>query len=119
MTADDVRRIALGFPEAVESQHMGTPDYRVRKRIFATLRSAEGCAVVKLTREQQEAMTQSEPSMLEPVPGGWGRKGWTCVMLAHADEATLRSALTAAWRNVAPKRLANRSSAALDCARAQ
>ena len=42
---------------------------------------------------------------LEPIKGGWGRQGWTRVILAATDELTLRSALTTAWRNVAPAKL--------------
>ena len=43
--------------------------------------------------------------MFQPVPGGWGKQGSTNVRLAKADPATLRSALTLAWTNVAPKSL--------------
>ena len=50
-------------------------------------------------------MCEAEPAMFAPVPGAWGGKGWTHVILAAADESALRSALTAAWRNVAPRRL--------------
>ena len=64
-----------------------------------------GTAVVKLTHEQQEMLASAEPAIFAPVPGGWGRQGWTRVMLAAADELTLRSALLTAWRNVAPASL--------------
>jgi hypothetical protein len=37
------------------------------------------------------------------VPGGWGKQGYTNVLLAKADATTLKSALTMAWKNVAPK----------------
>jgi hypothetical protein len=105
MTPDDMRRIALTMPEAVESAHMAHPDFRVRGRIFATLWPAEGRGVVKLPAEQQGLLAEAEPSVFEPVPGAWGVQGWTNVRLAAADEATLRSAVTAAWRTVAPRRL--------------
>ena len=42
----------------------------------------------------------------EPVKGSWGRKGWTQLLLAHAQPAIVRDALALAWRNVAPKKLA-------------
>jgi hypothetical protein len=38
-------------------------------------------------------------------PARRGRGGWTQVRLAALDATTARSALTAAWRNVAPKTL--------------
>ncbi len=40
MNTNDFRRIALSFPGAEESSHMGQPDFRVGGRIFATLASA-------------------------------------------------------------------------------
>lgn len=102
MTDDDVRRLALQLPEAEENSHFGKADFRVRGKIFASLPETQR-AVVKLMSEQQEAMAAAEPAVFSPVPGGWGRKGWTSVRLGACDEATLASALAAAWRNVAPR----------------
>jgi hypothetical protein len=104
MTLDEARRLALALPEAVESAHMGHPDFRVRNKIFASMPDASRL-VVKLTPEQQEVMVDAEPGIFAPVNGGWGRQGWTSVMFDAADAATMRSALTTAWKNVAPKRL--------------
>jgi hypothetical protein len=101
MNADDMRRLALQMPETEEKSHFGKADFRVRNHIFCTLPDA-GTAVVKLTHEQQEMLASTEPAIFAPVPGGWGRQGWTKVTLAAADELTLKSALLTAWRNVAP-----------------
>jgi hypothetical protein len=38
--------------------------------------------------------------MFAPASDGWGKWGSTIVRLEAADEATLREALTTAWRNV-------------------
>ena len=107
MTPDEFRRLALALPEAVESEHMGHPDFRVRKKIFATLWPADGYGVVKLTPEQQTIVTQAEPAMFVPVPGGWGRKGASRVLLATASESAVSAALAMAWRNNAPQSLAD------------
>ncbi|MDR7224829.1 MmcQ/YjbR family DNA-binding protein [Aminobacter aminovorans] len=104
MTREDVRRIALELPGATEKSHFGKPDFRVRDRVFATL-PEDGDAVIKLTRDQQEMMCGAEAALFRPVNGGWGKQGWTRVMLAAADEPTLRSALVTAWRNTAPATL--------------
>ena len=50
-------------------------------------------------------LCEAEPAMFAPVDGGWGRKGWTNLILAKADVATVKSALWMAWRNTAPKKL--------------
>jgi hypothetical protein len=104
MTFDQARKLALALPEAVESAHMGHPDFRVRKKIFASLPDASR-VVVKLTPEQQSIMTEAEPDIFTPIKGGWGNQGWTAVDLKAVDMVTMKSALLTAWRNVGPKRL--------------
>lgn len=108
MTGDDFRRLALAFPEAVESAHMGHPDFRMRGKIFATLSAAGDLGMAKLTPDQQEVLCAAEPQMFRPVPGGWGRSGSTHIVLAAADEASVRGALAMAWRGRAPARLAEK-----------
>lgn len=106
MTAADFRRIALSMPEAVEGSHFGSADFRVGKKIFATLAlQKEGYGVLLLTPEQQTGMVEDEPNIFSPVPGGWGRKGSTRVRLAKVPADILRAALQMAWRRKAPKRL--------------
>jgi hypothetical protein len=105
MTVDDFRSLALELPEAAESAHMGHPDFRVKGKIFATIWPTEGWGMVKLTSEQQQEFVRAQPKMFAPVKGGWGRKGCTNVILDQADAAIVRSALIAAWRNMAPKKL--------------
>ena len=105
MTAAEFRRLALSLPEAIESAHMGHPDFRVHKKIFATLGPDADWGMVKLTPEQQSEFIRAEPAVFSPIPGGWGRKGCTKVQLESATADIVRSALGDAWRNVAPKRL--------------
>jgi hypothetical protein len=108
MTSEDFRRLALHLPEAVESAHIAHPDFRVRGKIFATLGYPDQqWAMVKLPPEQQETLSKTEPDIFVPVKGGWGRKGATSVRLKAAKKAAVRGALLAAWRNVAPKSLAD------------
>ena len=107
MTADEFRRMALSLPEAVEAAHMGHPDFRVGGKIFATLSYPRtGFGMVALTPEQQELFVRTEPKSFAPVPGGWGRKGSTHVLLRSAKKAAVREALETAWRNRAPRRVA-------------
>ncbi|MBX3507812.1 MAG: MmcQ/YjbR family DNA-binding protein [Parvibaculum sp.] len=105
MTADQARKIALSLPEAEEKSHFDRPDFRVRNKIFASLHAAEKRMVVKLGPEEQAMLVESEPKVFAPVPGGWGRKGWTQVNLSAANAAILREAVTRGWRNAAPKTL--------------
>jgi len=107
MTAADFRRIALSLPQSSEAAHMGHPDFRVAGRIFATLGyPRSGWGMVKLTPEQQEFFVRAQPVAFTPVTGGWGRGGATNVKFRTASKCAVREALITAWRNRAPKRLA-------------
>lgn len=99
VTVAGYRRLALSMPGAVESSHMGNPDFRVDGRIFCTLSLAkEGYGVLKLTPEEQAGMVADAPEVFSPVPGGWGRMGATRVRLDAVSEDVLEAALRTAWR---------------------
>jgi hypothetical protein len=109
MSSSRFRGVALSFPDAVEGSHQGHADFRVGKRIFATLGYPDDdWGMVKLKPEQQTVLVEAEPEIFRPVPGGWGKSGSTNVRLAKADPATLQSALAMAWQNAAPERSAKR-----------
>jgi hypothetical protein len=106
MTPDDFRRLSLSQPGAVESFRKGRSDFRVGRKLFASLECPTSpVATIQLTPEQQAMFMHAAPGTFGPVPGGWGRLGATNVVLQHAEEATVKSALIHAWRNVAPKAL--------------
>jgi hypothetical protein len=78
---------------------MGSPDFRVGGRIFATLASQnQGCGNLKLTPEQQAELVEKRPEVFVPIAGGWGRMGMTHIRLAETNEDMLAGALRMAWR---------------------
>jgi hypothetical protein len=104
MTPDKFRELALGFPGASESGHMGHPDFRVNGKIFATLGYPDDKhGMVKLTPAQQGEFVKKNGGIFNPCAGAWGERGATSVLLASAKVASVRSALDAAWRNVGAK----------------
>src|SRR2546423_10825617 len=106
MTAAQFREIALSFPEAVGAAHMGHPDFRVGGRIFATLGyQNEGRGVLLLSPEEQQEIISQHPKMFEPVPGGWGRRGSTQVVLPRITRPAVKPLMRKAWQRNAPKRL--------------
>jgi hypothetical protein len=103
MTAAQFREIALSFPEAIEAVHMGHPDFRVGGKIFATLGyQNEGRGVLLLSPEAQRELIGQHPEMFEPVPGGWGLRGSTQVLLKQITRPVLQAAMR---QRKAPKRL--------------
>ena len=117
MTAAGFRKIALELEGAVESGHMGHPDFRVGGKIFATLGYPDGSfAMVALTPDEQAKFTAAEPDVFVPVKGAWGARGATNVRLQAATAPIVRRALEAAWRRRAaaksrPSRPRRRSTA--------
>lgn len=78
---------------------MGHPDFRIDKRIFASLHPGDETGMVKLTPDQQATFIEDHPKAFAPEAGAWGRNGCTRVVLASVDEDALGEALTLAWRN--------------------
>src|SRR2546428_9213684 len=86
MNATDFRRIALSLEGAEEGSHMGSPDFRVGGRIFATLASQkQGYGNVMLRPEQQAEFVEEQPEVFVPIAGGWGRMGMTHIRLAKNE----------------------------------
>ncbi|HZE62561.1 MAG TPA: MmcQ/YjbR family DNA-binding protein [Pyrinomonadaceae bacterium] len=99
LTPEKFRSIALGMDDAIESAHMGHPDFRANGRIFATLHPGNESGMVKLTPEQQQDFLRAGRDAFVPASGAWGRQGCTTVKLAAVDEEMLGEAITLAWRN--------------------
>jgi hypothetical protein len=99
MNAADFRRIALSLEGAEEGSHMGSADFRVGGKIFATLAAiGQGYGNVMLTPEQQAEFVAEDPNVFIPVSGNWGKNGATHIRLDLVNGAVLTGALEAAWR---------------------
>lgn len=99
MNAADFRRLALSLQGAEEGSHMGSADFRVGGRIFATLASMDqGYGNLMLTLEQQAEFVGEQPEVFLPIKGGWGRMGMTHIRLDQANEDVLAGALRTAWK---------------------
>ena len=99
MTPSDFRRIALALPDALESSHMGVPDFRLAGSVFATLaHQHQGLGNLMLTPAQQADCLAEAPEVYLPAPGGWGRMGVTHIRLDVTDELTLTAALATAYK---------------------
>jgi hypothetical protein len=104
----DFRRMALDLDGAMESAHMGHPDFRAHGRIFATIQHDARWGCVMLTPEQQQRFLHECPAAFKPAAGAWGANGSTLVEFARVDEETLGQALTLCWQNAAAKSAATK-----------
>ena len=104
MTAEKFRSLVLSIPGAVESGHMGHPDFRLNGRIFATLGYPdERYGMIKLAPQQQKNFVKMAPDVFSPCAGAWGRGGATAVHLASARVSVIRAALQEAGLYVTRK----------------
>jgi hypothetical protein len=105
-TFDDVRRIAMGLPEAEEILTWETDvTFRIRKKIFAIGGDGSDGVSIKATPLTQADLIDRDPDTFRSS-AYVGRFGWVTVQLDRVDDETLRDLVIGAWRLTAPKRLA-------------
>ena len=101
---DDVRRLALAQPEAVEQPHFDRTSFRVRGKIFVTMVLGDGRANLTLAPDHAAELADTEGEAVTPIV--WGSlKGRVAVELAALRPGLLERLIPLAWSQVAPKRL--------------
>lgn len=106
VSIDLFRKIALSLPEASEEPHFEKTSFRIKKKIFATYNAKENRACVKLSAIDQNVFSATNKSIIYPVDNKWGKQGWTLIDLKNVHESVFTDALTTAYCNVAPEKLA-------------
>ena len=107
VTIDTLRKTALSFPEATEEPHFEKTSFRVKKKIFATYDEIKKIACVKLSEIDQHVFSASDKTIIFPVDNKWGKQGWTLIEMTKVHKDLFIDALTTAYCEVAPKKLAD------------
>jgi hypothetical protein len=107
ITEELFKQLVFKLPEVSETPNFEIKSFAVKKKIFATLNVKENRATIKLTESDQYAFSAFDKSMIYPVPNKWGKNGWTHLNLTKISVEILQDALTAAYCNVAPTKLAS------------
>jgi hypothetical protein len=108
LSREEFRLLALSYPEAHQSSHMGRPDLRVHNKIFATL-PEDGLTVnLKTTPLALDMLLRDDPHTFRDV---WGGR-WVGVELASVEPGDLRELLLDAYCLAAPRSLAKQARAA-------
>ena len=95
MTIDEVRRLALALPGAVEADHHGRPSFRVGGKIFATLWDENHLNVML---DEPGILTAVEANPGNRVERWWGKRlSAVGVSLDEADAALVGDLLADAW----------------------
>ena len=107
VSPDAFRKLALLFPEATEEPHFEKTSFRVNKKIFATYDDKNQRACLKLSEINQDVFCSIDKTVIYPVGNKWGKQGWTLVELKKVNKDVFADALTTAYCEVAPKKLAD------------
>ena len=91
------RELALALPDVSEAPHFHRLAFRTPRKIFATLDAAARDLNLMFNPDLRDFYCEQAPHAFAPVAGGWGRMGATKCDLPAVDEATLVSALRAAY----------------------
>ncbi len=107
VSIDTFRKLALSFPEATEEPHFEKTSFRVKKKIFASYDSKNERACIKLSETDQDVFSSADKTVIYPVANKWGKQGWTWIELKQVRKDLFIDALTTAYCEVAPKKLAD------------
>lgn len=106
VTFETLRALALSFPETTEEPHFEKSSFRVKKKIFATYDEKNKRACLKLSEIDQDVFSSADRTSIYPVDNKWGKQGWTNIELTKVNKDLFIDALTTAYCEVAPKKLA-------------
>lgn len=107
VSIDTFRKLALSFPETTEEPHFEKTSFRVKKKIFATNDSINKITCLKLSEIDQNVFSSADKSIIFPVYNKWGKQGWTLIDMNKVHKNLFIDALTTAYCEVAPKKLAD------------
>lgn len=102
-----VRDFSLSLPETTEKPHFEKTSFRVKNKIFATYDEKLNRACLKFSEIEQNVFSSINKTGIYAVPNKWGKKGWTFIDLDKLDNQIIKDALTTAYCEVAPKKLAD------------
>jgi predicted DNA-binding protein (MmcQ/YjbR family) len=106
VSIDTLRKLALSFPEVTEKPHFEKLSFRVKKKIFATYDKKNNRACLKFSEIDQDVFTKANPITIYAVDNKWGKQGWTNIELNKVNKDLFIDALTTAYCEVAPSKLA-------------
>jgi len=106
VTLATLRKIALSFPETSEEPHFEKTSFRVKKKIFATYDDKTKRACIKLSEINQDVFSLVDKTIIFPLDNKWGKQGWTLIEMKKVNKDLFLDAITTAYCEVAPLKLA-------------
>jgi hypothetical protein len=103
MTFDDVRQIALAWPEVEDGASYGTPALKVRKKLLVRLKEDRDSLVMTgVSRDERDMLVESQPKIFY-FTDHYRDYPMVLIRLSKAKRATVEPLLRRHWRALASK----------------
>ena len=104
MTFDDVRKIALAWPEVEDGTSYGTPALKVRKKMLARLKEdGDSLVMPGVPQDEREMLVESQPKVFY-FTDHYRDYPMVLIRLSKAKRATVEPLLRRHWRALASKK---------------
>ena len=105
VTAAQLKKIALSFPEANEKPSYGKPSYFVAKKFFTRLRAEDNSVVFIVDgMDQRDLMLELDPQTYH-ITDHYKDYPAVLVRMERISTEELQTMLARRWRKIAPKKL--------------
>jgi hypothetical protein len=104
VTFDDVRKIALAWPEVEDGTSYGTPALKVRKKMLARLREdGDSLVMPGVPLDERDMLMESQPKVFY-FTDHYRDYPMVLIRLSKAKRATVEPLLRRQWRILASKK---------------
>jgi hypothetical protein len=103
MTFDDIRHIALAWPEVEDGTSYGTPALKVRKKMLVRLKEDRDSMVMPgVPQDERDMLVESQPKVFY-FTDHYRDYPMVLIRLSRAKRATVEPLLRRQWRALASK----------------
>jgi hypothetical protein len=103
MTFDDVRKLALAWPEVEDGTSYGTPALKVRKKMLVRLKEdGDSLVMPSVPLDEREMLVEKEPKIFY-YTDHYRDYPMVLIRLSKAKRATIEPFLRRRWRELASK----------------
>jgi hypothetical protein len=103
MTFDDIRHIALAWPEVEDGTSYGTPALKVRNKMLVRLKEdGDSLVMPAVPQDEREMLVESQPKVFY-FTDHYRDYPMVLIRLSRAKRATVEPLLRRQWRALASK----------------
>src|SRR5881398_4232408 len=104
MTFDDIRKLALGWPEVEDGASYGTPALKVRKKMLVRLKEdGDSLVMPNVPAEEREMLVETQPKVFH-FTDHYRDYPMVLIRLSNAKRATVEPYLRRRWRELASRK---------------